>query len=591
MWIKPLCDWSRENAVRQFEELSSQLEAYCSKSETDKSLVGLIDPCLFNSTSKDTRLPLERLREMNPVYTRPEFSSLAAEVYSMLVLAFPEAHWLVLTGSADRFLRPKMDTANGLVDISTLSKFHLLDWHNFLRGMINLRKATGSHYRSLFDPAGLRNAIQYNMRLPNDSLGFLERTKCAAAIDEEEPYAFMHGYLLYKLGYRVHLVTTERMMDELFGNERNSSDLETTFQDIYLNFPDEPEREGRSDLHKRFEERYKGLNRVKRHILVTVGHKHSESYERNRLFILEKKIKRIFKPSGGIYNLLEKAGLLNAYWQRLRKWRDDTDPRRFAEEGASGHSAPGRLLVVAERLNNRAEKILKEADSVQECIRGATLALEASELLGFRTPTTALEATALRHQLEVKAECMFYGVAYNIDVKNRLKEIEMEAKAVARWFHSSVRQRSLLNAQMSIITQIARIFRQYGQFDEEQQCLKHFRDLNRRWYFSSHPWFAFFWPIRWYVETVVGSFALFIIALLTWPLVFGLAGYWLKIDFDASWQVSDHVVNAYSTFFGLQPIDLPGTSGAKALTLLTMFTGFIHLGVFIAHLYTLITRR
>ena len=52
---------------------------------------------------------------------------------------------------------------------------------------------------------------------------------------------------------------------------------------------------------------------------------------------------------------------------------------------------------------------------------GALLALEAQELLANRTPTTALEALAVRHELEVTAECMFYGVEYNFDVRRRLE--------------------------------------------------------------------------------------------------------------------------------------------------------------------------
>jgi hypothetical protein len=56
-------------------------------------------------------------------------------------------------------------------------------------------------------------------------------------------------------------------------------------------------------------------------------------------------------------------------------------------------------------------------------------------------------------------------------------------------------------------------------------------------------------------------------------------------------ELGDHVVNAYSSFFGLQPVSFPVNGSAQLLTVLAMLMGFVHLGIFIAHLYTLITRR
>jgi hypothetical protein len=93
------------------------------------------------------------------------------------------------------------------------------------------------------------------------------------------------------------------------------------------------------------------------------------------------------------------------------------------------------------------------------------------------------------------------------------------------------------------------------------------------------------------VEKLVGSFTRFAIAVVGWPLVFGIVSNGLRISFDKDWGMRDHLINAYSTFFGLQPANLPKEVDAQVLTVLIMFTGFIHLGIFIAHLYTLISRR
>jgi ABC-type multidrug transport system fused ATPase/permease subunit len=222
-------------------------------------------------------------------------------------------------------------------------------------------------------------------------------------------------------------------------------------------------------------------------------------------------------------------------------------------------------------------------------------ALEALELLGCRTPTTSLEAIALRHKLEVKAECMFQGMEYNIEVKSRFREINGEVRAVSHWFNPATRKRSALNAEMSVVTEIMRIFREYGQFDEEQECLKHFRELNRRWYFLNHPWFRPIHPLRWYVETLIGSFRLFVLAILGWPVVFGLLSFATGATFGANGGdivgLGHHLTNAYFSFFGLQPSVQPNNSAAHILTLLLVVIGFAHLGIFISHLYSLVSRK
>lgn len=321
-----------------------------------------------------------------------------------------------------------------------------------------------------------------------------------------------------------------------------------------------------------------------------------------------KEVKTVYKPSGGIYNLLEKSCLQKDYWKYQRKkwavFKEDTPE-------VDSHSAQGTLLEIAEILINRAERLYHEAKTVEECIYGAVLASKAIELLDYKTPTTCLEAIALRNKLEVKAECMFYGVEYNIAVKNRLRELKDEIKTISRWFHKSVKEKSSLNAQMMIVTEIMKIFREHGQFDEEQECMKYFRTLNRHWYFKRHPYFIFFKPFRWYFDTLIGNFRYFLIAILLLPLIFGVISYARKTDFKEKgdgktiiavqpvpdgnhqndWDISNHIVNAYFTFYGLQPVKFPENTSAKVITVISIFAGFSHLGIFISYLFTILSRR
>jgi len=553
---------------------------------------------------------------LNPLsITSPERNQLA----SMLTLAFPEIHWV--------FVRMIKKEFEGTDDLEKKYTFY---WTGKLKEFFDSLNNLPSPF---FDPSNLRNSIRENMKRTADlekQLKYLQLHDRgdSASIDEEEPYACLHGYLAYKLGYRCFLVTTMRMIKEVFGKETSPerenkpNNIDLVFEDMFLNFPDreryladKKEHLRLSDLRQR-DRIFDCLKNVENRIFVTVGHKYipTERLESNKVYIEElkaggKRIKKVYKPSGGIYNILEKAGLLKKYWKRKKEEWDAAIPfvETAAEEGG-GHSAPGRLLVIAEKLIDRAERIFDGTQTVQGCIHGALLALEAQELLGYRTPTTSLEAIALRHQLEVKAECMFYGVGYNIDMKKRFKEIAGEVKAVSRWFHPSVKKKSALNAQMGIITELMEILREYFQFDEEQECLKCFRKLNRKWYFSNRPWLNFIRPIRWYIETLVGSFSLLITSIIGWPLLSGV----VKFILDKYENFGQHILQAYMTFFSFQPIESEVTSqkgqqlaselASKItypgyfphdhwLTLLLIIGGFLHLGIFISYLYTVITRK
>jgi hypothetical protein len=567
------------NVLELYESITESIEERAQPASLRRS-VAIVDLGFLGAASADI--------ETNPLSTRQQSTHASLTLACMLVLTFPEVHWL-FWGS------PPQNALNALLTPHAVSTAQLVPTLQDTSNVV-----------PLFDPSGLRNhirsCIKKNPETSEQARALFLREKDGAAIDDEEAYAFLHAYVGYKLGFCVDVITSEALLIKIFGGpdalERPAREI--TFEDIFLNFPDRSSDEQHLSRLQQRDNEFKGFKKVKRRIFVTAGHRHVRWHDENRRYLnslkssAEQQVEIVYKPSGGIYNILEKGNLLNDYWRRRKsEWRAAKPPVDGADSAHSGHSAPGRFLLIAERLIARADQILREAETVQDCIHGATLALEAQELLGYRTPTTSLEAIALRHQLETKAECMFYGVGYKKDVKNRVQEIESEVNAVAQWFHPSVRKTSTLNAQMSIMTEVVRVFREAGQFDEEQECLVHLRKLHRRSIFLNRPWLGIIYPALWYVETLVSSFPLFVIAILFWPTLFGLATWLTGAQFgdpQAIQTFGDHMTHGFILFYGIGPVEFP-KAFVQPFTILIMILGFTHLGIFITHLYTLLSRR
>jgi len=551
--LEPLNKEDKATLLQIFNFISSKLE--CAPASILRNSFAILDLGIYEF-------------DFNLLSTNAELQNVVA---SMLVLTFPEIHWMILAQKEN----------NGKFE---KNKFY------YPSKIKKIFEGIFSQTSPLFDPEGFRNKIRENIKnLKGEMENLKLRDKKSAAIDEEEEYAYLHSYILYKMGYQVYTITTEKEMNSLSARK----DIEIVFEDIFLNFPDR-NNGGLSDLEER-DKNFSFLQHVKERIFVTVGHKFTEAYENNKSYIKElkisgKKVKKIFKPSSGVYNLLEQAGLLKRYWKKRKEEWKNSKPL-IKKKYSGGHSAPGRMLVIAEKLIKRAENLLYEAKSVEDCIHGALLCTDAIEYLGYKTPTTTIEAISLKHQLEVKAECMFYGISYNIDMKNRFKEMEGEIETVSRWFHSSIRKKSALNAQMGILSEFVEILRDYGQYDEEIECINYFNKLRRKMIFYHEKLYLLpFMPIVAYVQSLVDSLPKFLFSIASIPLLGGIIKYFI----DNKGYFLEHILQAYTCFFSLQPVEsqeLGGFFGIHIITLLLIVAGFIHLGIFISHLYSVLVRK
>ncbi len=618
---------------------------------------------------------------------------------SMLILTFPEIHWIFVLDI--KAAKEKND--------QFLNNFHSYNINCLNLLIKRTLEFSNLNLINIFDPCNLRNRIKKN--ICKSEKGLPRRGLCAAAIDEEIFYAIMNAYTAYRFGYRAWVVSTFGMMEYVFkmydlrsANDKTQEqaliiefktecewdrsrnivlivsvtidtttewtvsgindegefktvpidnndklakelkkgeshrnkiielatsylghtlyknkkcDIKFVFEDLYLNFPDKDE-----DIHlsklKRRDGEFSRLKCVDERILITVGHKNTDNARSIWLCNLQylksnfsNRYKILYKPLAGIFDLWKKAGKWKPYSNipELAKdfyWPPEKNSTR--EDENDRHSAPGRLLLISEKLIERSKRVLKCADSVSDAIHAATLALEAKELLACKTPAMSMEALSLQHQAEVEAECMFHGVEYNLDVKSRIKDIKKEVTAISKWFHHSSKKRSQLNAEISILNTLAQRYRKYSQFDEENICLHENRKLtNTLWTIRNpcNPLRLLGWLFRYYINFLLKSLTRFAIVILLWVFLFGVI-LWCKANGQPNVDVEfiDSVIVSAKTFLAFQPPGLefwipyqaPKIGHISTPIRLVWFIapailGFVHLGVFISHLTMILMRK
>ncbi len=537
-------------------------------------------------------LPISLLSDFNPVLNSP--GSLASTLY----LAFPEIYWI--------FVLPMSTNEDHYEYFSQnlFNYFHVLFNGNHFN-LQNMIENVLYGYTPLFDPTGFRYLIIKNtlehMKETGEGLlserpFFYKREKKALVVDEEIPYSYLHAYIAYKTGHRTLAVSTKKLLDKIktIHEQAKKEKFHISFEDICLSFPDEnvpPELEKREapKKDKKSKYGYSFFKSIANRVFVTIGEppgvkQANQAYRRQLKAQGKLKFYKIlYKPYSGIFNLI-KAAKLGSRKKELRK---------SDYNSSTGHSAPGRMGMIAVLLINRGIKILTSAVSAIDAVHAATLALQAQEILGGRTATESIQAVSLKHQAEVLAECIFYGVEHNFDIKSRFEEIENELQIIGRWFKRSKRDIMIYNSELNIVNEVARIFRKYSQFDEEQQCLDKVRGLNRKIYRGKHKiWGTITWPFRCYFEYLMGSLNRFLAAIVIWPSLFTLICYLLMPVNSKSFK--DALMYSINSFFALQitPIDmLTNYPLSSILSITAIILGFFHLGIFISHLYTIVSRR
>jgi hypothetical protein len=549
-----------------------------------------------------------RPESLNPLSESGSWETLLA----MLILAVPEVRWIF-----------------GVIPGNT-QKGTGWDWH---KSPALLAKPWRN---PLLDPTGLRDWIrgQADAALKDRSLGLARRSYRAAAIDEEVHYALFHAYTAYRFGYRADAVLSWQLMKILFGGRETSWKQATEdekpkdghgfhllLEDVNLYFPDRPQiaklsqfENNRADRCWRLgygPDRPLGngdqLESSEFRIIVTSGHSGSSPHtmEQNRQYVKDNKPDGwgfVLKPTGGMFDLWAKARL----FERLRpKSSRVADVRRpglapgfqwppkpdgGATNGSGSHSAPGKLMLVASHLVRRADALRESANTVEECIRGAVLATDALELLGYRTPTLALQALELKQWFETKAEVAFVGVGHHFQLKRRFREIERETRVAARFHHKGRRDASALDSAVTIANRLTLVFRDAGQFDEEEECLRKLRWWNRKLSFRRARDKYHLWPgliMLAYAEWMISCLGWLLLSVAGWMLLLAL-GWWAWTMDGHSWDAA--VKGTLEAFIG-SGVTTDQGEGIVFLSSFSAMLGFFHLGVFVSYLYSAIARK
>jgi hypothetical protein len=580
---------------------------------------------------------------------------------ALLILAFPDVRFVfgVCTGFARD--EPKPDT-----------------WH----ARHGLPSLFGPVYSPLFDGTGLRAHVRRitaqhaivseDARRHEVAPWIPQRNSWAVAIDDEPMYAYLHAYVAYRHGYRAFAVHSLDLADALLqGNERTCrwhlGEPHLSLEDYYLGFPDKESSVHLAHLGMRTSHWSRLENGTIRHF-ITSGHGRSQgeaNVRENREYRRELRRhhrggREAAKPVAGMFALWRELGLdrLRFYSESGRLvcglapgfvWPPEDGSGNAGQGG--GHSAPGLLLLVSEILLARCDARLNSVRTVKDAVAGAVMATSALELLGPKTPTTARDALELKHRFEVLAECQFGGIQYNLQPEQRFGEIRRDMKLLGRWYGVGSRDTAVFNGELTIISRLMRVYRDYEEFDEEEQCRARMRSLQRAiWWRKSrrNPFSWFVLPVRAYIEFLIGSMTRFAAALVVWIFLLSLAFShfeeqarehargqltgemavvadvflspspsgepsmmtpWTSAQAETAWVVCDEpcqarivgsiepalpdfypLSSAISFFFGVELLESP-EKGWVAVSIVAMLAGFIHLGIFISQLYSIVARK
>jgi hypothetical protein len=555
----------------------------------------------------------------------PTNNEFYASLLSSLVLSFPEFYWVlwsqmipeIAERAAAHFISIQSPSGDGVRSAMRI------------RHLGNILHLAGSEAFALFDGGGLRKYIfdkleQHAVGV-GESGGRTTSSPLCLVIDDERTHALLAAYAAYAAGCQASTITCRRSVDVIgflefheniddrpeFAIDDFIAKPEIVIEDLYMNFIDRRPDEHYSNLETG-RTRWPWLNDVDRRLILTYGEgAHAGDFDASVRFLKASAANRsrgiLIKPISGLYDLqslrrvrwfgdVRGSAARREFWPPASK--DAPPPAGLANDG---HSAPGRLLMVAEFLVARARQRLQAHRDLEDAVAAAVMARDAIRLLGGKTPTTAIEALSILHRSECTIECSSHGVAQDYAIDVRLAGIQAELDRIGLHFDRKHRRACVLDAEVGIVNELIQIFRKYGQFDEEQVLLSRNRQLHYELMVLRKKrgplWRLVGGPINRYLNYCISGGA---------PRILALTALWLAVSIVAMVTVAalsprflgetgadmGDVLCLVSYFLTLNsPTGFCDSSWGMVFLIAVGIVSVLHLGVFLAHLYNLIARR
>jgi hypothetical protein len=479
-----------------------------------------------------------------------------------------------------------------------------------------------------FDGLGLRELLRDHARGaiaaefgPHVADRIPRRLGVAVAVDDENTYAWFNAFAAYRFGFRSFAVSTcadaKRLLGKSVGNlPVPIGGTSLILEDLFLNFPDRKKGDHFSLLDGRGAgERLDQLPLLEQADVRTLVTSNIESgldqkvIDRNRATVERGFFSHVAKPYAGIYGLWADAGFVTKWdggycpgyvWPPSEGVTPSgvaaqpLDARPESKGKPRLHSAPGKLLLVAEMMCDRARRLESSGlDTMRQAVTCAILATDALELMGNLTPATCAEALRLRHTAEVAAECCFSGLQYDIKIGPRIAAIQKESASLACSVGSDTRHIAALNTEMTVVLSLLKVMREHGQFDECQSLQREVRRLHNRLKIETKMRPVPMIVVYGYLEFILASAQNFLVALLGWGGFFAASFYAAAVSGrgPANGNGSGPLEQAFTAMTGANAFTSGGLCLWNVLTVLAVIVGIAHIGVFLSHMYLLVSRK
>ncbi len=430
---------SYETLLHYYEVISSLLESFALEDKV-LCLIGLEISLLEFEKMPYIHLAYERKHEILSLY----FYEL---LFSRLILSYPEVWWV--------FVSTILNNLNNNLNFYIRS-FELYKGNKSIRDLILEKLFFYFNVSPLFDIDGF-----YEFLLKEKTGKPLESKKPKNIVfyifEEELDYIF---YIFYALSdfqeakvYPLHLYTLAVKFLKSLNICKHKKKFFYFLHDRYYYPIDLPSEKELDNLRKRFEE----FNLKKKsekcrnviHILVSF----SEIREEEEFINNE-----IRKPLNSIYSFQEEVK------KYLPKEYTLTKEISYGIK-SEVHSSKGVLTEIATKILRRAEIYYENVKSPEEAFTVAIMARYALQILEKKNLNLLYKAFSLKIKAESLGEVIFTGSDINIDIEQKVKEIEDFLKDLKETFNLSVEK--ITSLELLLLNDILNIYKEHNQLEEE----------------------------------------------------------------------------------------------------------------------------